>query len=137
MAEEARRRSGRIVGTPPQLANVKLARYSTGLFNGEGYSYNKRRRRKFGFSITPTIVITMCDRDALVPAGEWWGLPVRKRGGRKRTCVDGQAYRVESLGLRARLLIQAMIENGLSARSRTQWEKVLREHERNAGFVPR
>ena len=87
-------------------------------------------------SISPTIVITMCDRDALVPVGKWW-LPVRKRGGKAKTCIDGEAYRVEASGLRAKLLVEKMIENGLSARKRTQWEKVLSEYQRNAGLVPR
>jgi hypothetical protein len=88
-------------------------------------------------SISPTIVITMCDRDALVPVSKWWALPVRKRGGKAKTCIDGEAYRVEASGLRAKLIVEKMIENGLSARKRAQWEKVLSEYERNAGLVPR
>jgi hypothetical protein len=134
---KAAQRRGRIVGQPPLLENVGLARYSTGLFNGEGYSYCKRRKRRIGVSISPTIVITMCDRDALDPVARWWSLPVRKRGGKAKTCVDGQAHRVEASGLRARLIVDKMIESGLSDRKRTQWEKVLSEYDRNVGLVPR
>ena len=136
MTKTAQRR-GRIVGDAPLLENVGLALYSTSIYNGEGYSYCKRRKRRVGVSISPTVVITMCDRDALIPVSKWWALPIRKRGGKRRTCVDGEEYRVEASGLRARLLVEKMVENGLSARKRTQWEKVLSEYEQNAGVVPR
>jgi hypothetical protein len=116
------RRPGRIVGKQPLLDDFGLARYSTGLYNGEGYAYCKTRT---GGNPSATIAITMCDLDALLPVGEWWGLPVRKRGGRRKSCADGEAYRIETSGLRARLLIEAMKRNGLSARKRVQWEKVL------------
>lgn len=104
------RRRERIVGNHPHLEDRDLALYSTGLYNGEGYSYCKRRKRHVGVSISPTIAITICDRDALLPVSRWWGLPIRRRGGRSRTCLDGQAYRVEASGLRARLIIDKMIE---------------------------
>ena len=124
---------GKLIGKPPSFADVKLGYYCTGLFNGEGYSYVKRRR---GRQPSPTIAITMCDLDALAPASEWWGLPIRKRGGRAGSCADGEAYRIEASGLRARLLMAGMKECGLSRRKSNQWEKVLIRAEKEAVDKP-
>jgi hypothetical protein len=132
--QEIHRRKGRIIGAAPLLNDIRLACYSTGLFNGEGYSYNKRRT---GGRPSPTIAITMCDEDALLPAAKWWALPVRKRGGRSKTCSDGQAYRIEASGLRASLLVEKMKESGLSSRKRQQWQKVLSQSEQKAIAAPR
>jgi hypothetical protein len=73
------RRPGRIVGKRPLLEDFGLARYSTGIYNGEGYAYVKTRT---GGNPSATIAITMCDRDALLPVGEWWDYrSAREEGG--------------------------------------------------------
>jgi len=132
--KESARRPGRIVGKYPVLDDFGLARYSTGLYNGEGHAYGKTRT---GGNPSATIAVTRCDQDALLPVGEWWGLPVRKRGGRGKSCSDGEAYRIETSGLRAGLLVEAMTRNGLSARKRLQWEKVLIQSQRAKLAAPR
>ncbi len=120
----------RIQGDPPLLGNKKLASYSTGLFNEEGYSYCKRRTGRRAGGPSRTIAITMCDKDALGPLAKWWGLQVRPRGGVAITCVDGPAYRIEASGFRAELIINEMMKYGLSKAKVRQWRKVVR-HCRN------
>ncbi len=113
---------GRIRGKPPLLADVMLAYYSTGLFNGEGCSYYRNGTR---IRRSASINITMCDRDALEPAGRWWGVEVRKRTGKAKVCANGPAYRIDTSGLRAEMIMNEMRKYGLSVRKVEQWNKVL------------
>lgn len=119
----------RIQGNPPLLDNSNLASYSTGLYNEEGYSYCKRRTGRRAGGPSRTIAITMCDKDALEPTARWWGLPARPRGGRAITCPAGPAYRIEASGLRAELIVNEMIEFGLSRKKLEQWLKVVSQCE--------
>lgn len=112
-------------GNPPLLEDDDLASYSTGLFNEEGYSYVKRRTGHSTGWPSRTIATTMCDKDALEPMAKWWGLPVRPRGGRVVTCIDGPAFRVEASGLRAELIVNRMMRFGLSHGKVAQWIKVV------------
>gem|GEM_PF-3396385 len=127
----------RIQGNPPLLTDTRLAYYSTGLFNAEGYSYCKRRTGRRAGGPSRTIAITMCDRDALEPTATWWGLPVRSRGGKAVTCRDGPAFRIEASGLRAELIVREMMKCGLSARKTEQWRKVLSRCAKAPEAVPR
>ncbi len=120
----------RIQGNPPILRDWRLASYSTGLYNEEGYSYCKRRPGPHAGRTMRTIAIAMCDKDALEPAARWWGLPVRPRGGRATTCRDGPAFRIEASGLRAELIMNEMMKFGLSCKKLKQWREVILRCER-------
>lgn len=74
----------------------------------------------------------MCDKDALEPVARWWSLPVRPRGGRKITCIDGPAYRIEASGLRAEVIVREMAKHGLSSNKLQQWLEVLHRCENNS-----
>ena len=106
---------------PLPLDNTRLARYSTGLFNGEGSScgFDSNGKRY------PRIQVAMCDRDALEPVGRWWGVKVLPRPGKAKVCADGPAYRIVANGKRAEAIVNEMIKHDLSIRKIEQWRKVL------------
>lgn len=78
----------------------------------------------------------MCDKDALEPTARWWGLPVRLRGGKKIVCKDGPAFRIETSGFRAELIVNEMTKYGLSKAKIKQWRDAVR-HCRNRKSSPR
>jgi len=78
----------------------------------------------------------MCDKDALEPMARWWGLPVRLRGGKKMVCKDGPAFRIEASGFRAGLIVNEMMQYGLSKAKIRQWRGAVR-HCRNRNSSPR
>ncbi len=110
-----------IRGNPPLLDNTLLAHYSTGLFNGEGFSYCLKSIR----SRYPRIGVAMCDRDALEPVGRWWGVRVIPRSEKAKVCANGPAYQIAASGARAKMIMSEMIKYGLSSRKIEQWRKVL------------
>jgi hypothetical protein len=116
----------RIQGNPPVLDDKELASYSTGLFNEEGYSYCKRRTGHNAGGPSRTVAITMCDEDALEPMANWWGLQTRSRGGKKITCKEGPAFRIEASGFRAELIVNEMMKYGLSEAKINQWREAVR-----------
>lgn len=91
------------------MEDTLLAYYSTGLFNGEGCSYRRNSdMRRHSASIS----ITMCDRDALEPAGKWWGVQVRSRSEKAKVCPSGPAYRIDASGHRAETIMNEMKKYG-------------------------
>lgn len=84
---------------------------------------------KYGY---PRIVIAMCDHDALEPIGRWWGVNVRSRGGKMKVCANGPAYQVATSGIRAVMIVNEMMKDGLSNRKAEQWRKVLSQSKRAA-----
>jgi len=89
------------------------------------------KRRKWHSPVRPsrTIGVNMCDKDALEPISRFRGLRVRIRGGRKITCIDGPTFRIETSGLRADLIVNKMIEFGLSHSKLEQWLRVVSQCE--------